>query len=73
MSTWTDAKHERAQVLAAWLTSPGEDTKVSLADALAEIKRLRAENEALSEELSEAKKQASDAAWALDYDHQGGL
>lgn len=34
MSTWTNEKHERAQVLAAGMTSPGEDTKASLADAL---------------------------------------
>lgn len=42
MSIWTDEKHERAQVLAGGLTSPGEDTKVLLADALVEIERLRA-------------------------------
>lgn len=42
MSTWTDEKHERAQVLAGGLSSPGEDTKATLADALDEIERLRA-------------------------------
>lgn len=42
MSTWTNEKHQWAQVLAASMTSPGEDTKVLLSDALDEIERLRA-------------------------------
>lgn len=41
--------------------------------AFEQIERLRAHNEALSKKLAEARKQASDAAWALDYDHQGGI
>lgn len=42
MSTWTEEKHEWAQFLAGRRTHPGEDTKVLLADALDEIKRLHA-------------------------------
>ena len=42
MSTWTNEKHERSQVLAGWLTSPGNDTREMLGEALVEINRLRA-------------------------------
>lgn len=47
--------------------------RADLPALLDEIERLRAENTNLTVRAERAEKRASDAAWAVDYDHQGGI
>ena len=85
MSTWTNEQHDKARQLAAdydhprevsFMASdipPWERLAITLSDALDEIERLRDENANLTARAEAAEKRASNAAWARDYDHQGGI
>lgn len=88
MSTWTNEEHEHARRQLAkhgrtWTIgdeelSNEENAFISevpdlLHKALTEIERLQADNAKLTARAESAEKRASDAAWALDYDHQGGI
>lgn len=73
MSAWTNDMHARARE-ATGLYYPDSLHKAFLIHALDdEIERLRAENAKLTARAEAAEKRASDAAWARDYDHQGGI